>query len=76
MAWCNLMKKDLAAAQQNFEAAMALDRNFGETHGGLAVVLALQGRREEAKLSIERALRLDPQSLSARVPMPTARWPI
>lgn len=66
MAWCNLLKKDLTAAQQNFEAAMALDRNFGETHGSLAVVHALQARRAEAEACIERALRLDPTSLSAR----------
>ena len=65
-AWANIAKRDWAAAQKDFETALALDRNFSESHGGLAVVLAQQGRTEEAKASITRALKLDPQSLAAR----------
>lgn len=45
---------------------MALDRNYGESHGGVAVVAALLGRNSDAKASIQRALRLDPESLSAK----------
>jgi tetratricopeptide (TPR) repeat protein len=46
--------------------ALELDRNFGESHGAVAVVAALTGQREAAQASIERALRLDPNGLSAR----------
>jgi Flp pilus assembly protein TadD len=46
--------------------ALALDRNFAESHGGLAVVAVLQGREEEARASLKRALRLDPQAMSAQ----------
>lgn len=57
---------DVGAAHAAFEKALAIDRNFGETHGGLAIVAALQGREADAHLGIKRALRLDPQALSPR----------
>jgi Tfp pilus assembly protein PilF len=60
------MRGDVAGAATAFEQALALDRNFGETHGGLAVIAALQGRHEEARESIKRALRLDRQAMSAQ----------
>ncbi len=66
VAWCHILRHDVAAAQTNFEKALALDRNFSESHGGMAVVYALQGKVELAEESIRRALRLDPKSLSAR----------
>jgi Flp pilus assembly protein TadD len=56
----------MPAAQLAFENALDLDRNFGESHGGLAVVQALRGQTEEAEESIRRAHKLDPQGLSAR----------
>lgn len=66
LAWLEIMRGDVAAAQTALEKSLAIDRNFGETHGGLAVVAALQGREEEARSGIKRALRLDSQSKSAR----------
>jgi tetratricopeptide (TPR) repeat protein len=66
LAWTHIMLGEIAGAQAAFERALALDRNFGETHGGLAVVAALQNREEEARQSARRALRLDPLSLSAK----------
>jgi hypothetical protein len=42
-----------------------LDRNFGESHGGLAVVQVIQNELDEAERSIKRALRLNPMSFSA-----------
>ncbi|MBA4152012.1 MAG: hypothetical protein C0509_05570, partial [Acinetobacter sp.] len=39
---------------------------FGETHGGLAVVDALDGKHDNARLGIRRALKLNPHSMSAR----------
>lgn len=66
LAWCQLLEGDLAGARHDFDKAFALDRTFGETHGGLALVHALRGERKEAEESIKRAMRLDPAGLSAR----------
>ncbi len=66
LGWCHLFSRQLDAAHVAFHRALELDRNFGESHGGLAVVQAVQGARAEAAASIERALRLDAGSLSAR----------
>jgi tetratricopeptide (TPR) repeat protein len=66
LAWTHIMLGDVGGAQQAFDRALAVDRNFGETHGGLAVVAALQNREDEARRSIRRALRLNPQSLAAK----------
>lgn len=66
LAWCQLLEGDLAGAKHDFDQAFALDRTFGETHGGLALVHALRGERKEAEESIKRATRLDPAGLSAK----------
>ncbi len=66
LAWCKLLEGDLAGAKHSFDKAFALDRTFGETHGGFALVHALRGERKEAEESIKRAMRLDPQGRSAR----------
>jgi len=66
LAWIEIILDDIPAAHAAFEKALKLDRNFGETHGGLAVTAALQGREVDARASIKRALRLDINSLSAR----------
>ena len=66
LAWALLLQDKLDEARQAFEAALALDRNFGESHGGLAVALAMQGLQAEAEQSIERALRLDREGMSAQ----------
>ncbi len=66
LGWCRLFSEDMAGASDAFDSALLLDRNFGESHGGVAVVAALKGQREVAEAAIERALRLDPQGLSAR----------
>ncbi len=66
LGWCNLLRQDLPAARAAFQEALALDRNFGESHGGVAVVLALQGEAAEATTAIRRAQGLDPTGLNAR----------
>lgn len=66
LGWCELLLNDLAAARQSFEKALALDRTFGEVHGELAVVAFLEGKTEEAEVSLKRALRLNPGSFAAR----------
>ncbi|MGJ7574291.1 tetratricopeptide repeat protein [Variovorax sp. RB2P76] len=66
LGWCEVFRRRMPAAQLAFENALDLDRNFGESHGGLAVVQALRGEAEEAQESIRRAHKLDPGGLSAR----------
>lgn len=66
LGWCKILGNDLAGARLVFLKALELDRNFGESHGGLAVVQAFAGERQAAEESIKRALGLDPDSLSAK----------
>lgn len=65
-AWCQILRNDVEGAKQSFATAYELDCNFGETHGGLAVVAAMQGDEQEARAAMKRALRLNPQGLTAR----------
>lgn len=66
LAWCQLMKNDIDGAKTSFERSMEIDRNFGETHGGLAVIAVLQNRPQDAEGHLKRALRLNPVSFAAR----------
>ena len=66
LGWCEIFLKDFPAAKAAFVAAVALDRSFGESHGGVAAVLALQGDRQGAESELRRARRLNPKSLSAQ----------
>ncbi len=65
LGWCRLLSEDLSGAEQAFAAALALDRNFGESHGAVAVVAAYRGQHLAAEQSIRTALRLDPDCLTA-----------
>lgn len=66
LGWAQILGGELAGARQSFETALALDRNFAESHGGLAVVLAMQEQRTDAATHIALALKLDPQNVSGR----------
>lgn len=66
LAWCKILAGDLLAARAVLNAALAMDRNFSESHGGLAVVEALAGNRDLAQGLVRRALGLNPHSLTAR----------
>lgn len=66
LGWTYLLMGDVAQAKAAFEQALSRDRNFGESHGAIAVACALSGLREEAARHIEWAQRLDPAGLSAR----------
>jgi tetratricopeptide (TPR) repeat protein len=66
LAWIHIMARDVAEAHLAFERALAIDRTFAESHGGLAIVAALRGQESDAEAGIKRALRLDSQCLSAR----------
>jgi tetratricopeptide (TPR) repeat protein len=64
--WCRILVGQPEAAREAFEKALQLDRNFGESHGALAVALARLGQTERARTESDVALRLDSKSLSAR----------
>jgi len=66
LGWCQIAGGELAGAGHTFRKVIALDRSVAESHGGLAVVDALLGRKSEAEAGIERALRLDSEGLSAK----------
>lgn len=66
LAWAQLLQGELDASERSYRSAYALDRNFAETHGGLAVVAMLADRPAEAEDSMRRALKLDPKSVNGR----------
>lgn len=66
LAWCQLLMGRIDDAEASYRSAYEVDRNFGDTHGGLALIAALRGQYDEADLSIRRALRLDPNAATAR----------
>ncbi len=66
LGWCRLFSDDVTGAQSAFRSALELDRNFGESHGGMAVIAAVRGDTAAAQAAVERAIRLDPEGLSAR----------
>jgi len=66
LGWTQIVQKDFDAAHHSFNTALVLDRNFAESHGGLAVVLAMQSKRQAAAEHAELALRLDKANLSGR----------
>jgi tetratricopeptide (TPR) repeat protein len=65
--WTHFLKGDTDRARESFERALAIDPNFGETHGGLAVLDIADGRADEARRRIEIALRLDRQGFGGRL---------
>jgi tetratricopeptide (TPR) repeat protein len=66
LAWTHILRGNVLSAGVAFDRALLLDRNFAETHGGLAVIACLEGREADARESIKRATRLDSQGLSAQ----------
>lgn len=64
-AWTYYLRGDLETARARFQAALGLDENFAETHGGLAVIDIAEGRVEEGRRRAEVALRLDRASFGA-----------
>lgn len=66
LAWVQLMQNDLDAAQETLDAALRQDRNFGETHGTLAVLMATRQQWDDARREADIALRLQPESFAGR----------
>lgn len=65
LGWASLLRGHLVEAKRAFERAITLDRGFAESHGSIAVVLAMTGDRGAAARSIEVARRLDASCVSA-----------
>lgn len=63
--WAYFVAGDAATAHARFETALALDPNFAETHGSLAVLDVLAGNVEAARKRSDVALRLDRHCYSA-----------
>lgn len=66
LAWIDLMQGRLNEAHASFERALELDRNFAESHGGLAAIAALRGDRATAERLADIAERLNPHCLAAK----------
>lgn len=65
LGWARLFTGDLAGARAAFDEALGRDRNFAESHGAVAVILAREGRRDAAEKAVDIALRLDRDCMSA-----------
>lgn len=66
LGWTAISQQDLPAALQAFDNALELDRNFAESHGGLAVAYALSQDAARSRAALARAQGLDRASFSAR----------
>ncbi|MBA4707112.1 tetratricopeptide repeat protein [Aquitalea aquatica] len=62
LAWCRILQQQPSAAKEALLEALRLDRNFADTHGGLAIVAIMEGKMGEAQKSVKRALGLNPSS--------------
>jgi tetratricopeptide (TPR) repeat protein len=67
LGWAHLLHDDTECAEAVFREAIDIDRNFGEAHGGLAIVLTTLGRDGEAQDEIRRARGLDPVGFGYRI---------
>lgn len=65
MAWIYILRDNISLAREALRSSHALDRNFGETYGAIAVCDAKEGKFDEARKNIRLALRLNPDSKSA-----------
>ncbi len=63
--WAHVVNGNLDSARVSFEKAVALDRNFGDSQGSLAVIALMTGDVEEGRRLAAIARRLDPKSFSS-----------
>jgi Flp pilus assembly protein TadD len=66
LGWTHLVEGNLDLAEQSFQQALTLERNFAETHGALAAVYAMRGRLREARAELAIAEKLDRAGLAAK----------
>ena len=65
LGWAEITSQDFKAAEKTFREIIAIDRNFAEGHGGLAYVLAMNHKIDQANEEIKTATWLDPHSFGA-----------
>ena len=61
LAWTQLITDKQNDARESFDSALALDRNFADSHGAIAMMDILSGNIEKAEEGTRRALKLDPR---------------
>ena len=66
LAWVEIVLGKIDDAKRCFERAMELDRNFSESHGGLAVIAIFQNELTLAEKLTKTSLKLDPLCTSGR----------
>ncbi|MCO7223726.1 lipopolysaccharide assembly protein LapB [Pleionea sp. CnH1-48] len=66
MAWSQILIGEIESARESFISALNIDRNFSESHGGLAVTQIMLNDTESAKESTRRALGLDAKGMAGR----------
>ena len=66
LAWIHVLQGRVQEGKAAFQKSYELDRNFGETHGGLAVVAAMEKQVKLAEEHIKRATRLNPNGFAAQ----------
>jgi tetratricopeptide (TPR) repeat protein len=66
LGWARLLQGARAPALEAFRHALALDRNFAESHGAVGLLLALDGQLSQAEHHLDAADRLDATNLTAR----------
>lgn len=64
LGWSYLTLNQLPEALNAFEKSYDIDRNFAETHGGLASVYAHLGETKKANNHVKLAEKLDPNSFA------------
>lgn len=64
LAWCHILRRDIDGAERALQHALELDRNFAETHGGLALVALMRGNLDSAIQGAKRANGLDRGNLA------------
>lgn len=66
LAWLQISQRNFGAAERTLNKCLEINHNFGETHGGLAVIAAMRGQWDQAKILTEKAMRLQPDSFAGR----------
>jgi len=66
LAWTCLILNDIEGCEEAFQKSYELDRNFAESHGGLAVCAAVKNDFSTAKYHITRSLKLDKNNFTGR----------
>ena len=64
LAWTQLFQNDVDGAEDSFNSAADIDRAWGETQAGLAVIAYLRGDKAKAQRLMDRAKRLSPTGMT------------